>query len=124
MRSYCNAGFIETVADKTRTPVMLIATHGMGAGSNRYHDIAVDAMTRGSLMVDDQAFLSFADVDEANALFDAIIAGYPQPCDTTLGIEVLLALPRAGVRQFRQIHGDAEGRILLDPPDIQTARAA
>jgi len=124
MRSYCNAGFIETIADKTRTPVMIIVTQGLGAGSNRYGDIAVDAVTRGTLMIDDQAFLTFTDAAEANAKFDEIVAGYPQPSETTLGIEVLLAIPRLGIRQFQQHHGDADGRILRDPPEIDLAKAA
>lgn len=122
MRTYYTPAFIETIANKTRTPVMVIMTEGACASSMRYTDVAVDAETRGELYDTDQAFLTFDSVDEANAKFDEILAAYPAAGQTTLGIDVMLAIPGVGIRQFEQNPGDAEGRIVREPKPM--ARAA
>lgn len=114
MNIYGTASLVATVAAKTRTPVMVIMTQSGCAGSQRFRDIDVPAEARGELMDTDQVFLTFENAAEAIARFDAIMAGYPEPSDTTLGIEVLLALPGFSVRQFRQHHGDADGRVFID----------
>lgn len=122
MNVYATTSFIAAAAAKTRTPVMVIMTQSGCAGTQRFRDIDVPADARGELMDTDQVFMTFDNAAEAVARFDAIMAGYPEPSDTTLGIEVLLALPGFSVRQFRQHHGDADGRVFIDAePELKAA---
>jgi len=121
MRTYDTAGLIGTIAAKTRTPVMVIMTQGGCAGSQRYRDIDVPAEARGELMETDQVFLTFENAEEAIARFDAIVAGFPEPGETTLGIEMMLALPGFTIRQLQQFHGDADGRVFIDATPLPKA---
>ncbi len=105
MRHYTTTAFVEQVALKTKTPILVIQTDGSGASSLRYHDIAVDEEIRAQLIDGEQVFLTFGSADEANDLFDLIVREFPESGQTTLSLTLILGLPDGETREFEQIPG-------------------
>lgn len=105
MKHFAAPAFIEALAARTETPVMMIQTDGFGASSLRYMEISVPDDVRDELHESDLAFLTFESALEATTKFEEIIANFPDTHSTCLSITIVLGLPDAPAKHFQQIPG-------------------
>ncbi|QAY80224.1 hypothetical protein [Sphingosinicella sp. BN140058] len=106
-RFYTGPAFVETLAAKTRTAVLMLQTgDAIGASSSRFQDITgVPDDVRAELYDTGLAFVTFDTAAEANAAFDTLVANWPQQGQTTLPLTAVLGLPDRRTREFQQIPG-------------------
>lgn len=105
-REYAQIDFIAALAQKARTPILLLQVEASCASSLRFRDIEgiTDEMIN-NLGDDGTAFITFDSLDEAKKFHDGIVANFPRSGETTLGLTAILGLTNGQALVFDQQHG-------------------